>query len=235
MKLNLPFFNRKRYIVLNAYTNNKRLLENAPVTLSSLLPPVPFFQDKVKDKSISQKDFNKVPTFRSCYGNVIAAKRSAVVPCWSTYTVTVDNNKSLILDSADMFKALGDNHFKHNEDPYYDTSNFHVLKMSSCWLFEESTGVNFVYAQHIRNNTNMRIPSGLIEFKHQNGVNVFNLVPKHPHTYTIPFKTPLVALYPLSDKPFYVESHYNLEKFAELNASTAARFWYTGNSIKLCK
>lgn len=232
MNLKLPFFNRKRYIVMKCYTDNKRLYEYAPILRSSLLPAPECQTDK---HPVKQDNFDRMPSFRTCFGRVEALKTSAAIPLWNTMHIKVDNDLNISVDSSDMQNLLGYLDFDHNNDPYYDTENFYVVKHVCAWHCEETTGVKFVSAQHIQNNTNMRIPSGIIDFKHQHAMNVFNLVSKYPHSYTIPFKTPTIALYPLSDLPLHVESYFDTQKAIDLDRANSSRFWNTGTALKLSR
>lgn len=232
MKISLPFFNRKRYIVLKAYTDNKRLCDYAPITRSSMLPPPEYLSHK---NPVDKSFFKQEPTFRTCFAHVASLKTSAVVPAWSSFKISVDDDLKIQVHTSDVSNTLGRTVFDHNQDPYYDTKDFYVVKHVCNWFCEEDTGVKFVYAHHIKNNTNMRIPSGIVDYKHQHSMNIFNLVSKHTHAYDIPFKTPMVALYPMSDLPLYVESYHDPEKMHELGSSSEARFWDTGTALKLAK
>ena len=230
MKLKLPFFNRKNYIVVKAYNENSNLVRHAPLIRSSELPPLPFFYDKTDEP---KKVFNDRLTFRTCYGNVASLKRSLTVPSWQHFKISVGDKLNIQVMQSDHEQLLGRVEFGHNEDPYYDTTNFYVVKMINRWFLEETTGVNFVYAQHIRNNTNMRAVSGLINFRDQHCVNIFNLVSKYPHNYDIPFNMPIVALYPMSDKPVHVECYVDKQKADQLAIASTTRFWPVGTHLKL--
>ena len=222
MKLSLPFFNRKRYILLKCYHNNSYFPEYAPITLSSRLDP------------IQRGDVD--PThrpFRTCYANVAGLNKSAVLPMWSALMLEVHEDGGLSYNPADKNPANINLNFDHIQDPTYDHSQCFVTKISNNWRLQEDSGVDFIMCNHIRNTTQMRIPTGVTNFKFQHSLNVFNLVSKIPHRYTIPFKTPIVALYPLSDLPLQVESEYNVAKFEELEHKSAAKSHFTSNVLKL--
>lgn len=228
MMLKIPFYNRKRYIVIKAYTNNPLLNKHAPITTSSLLE-APAFLDNPKHECMAQK----VATFRTCYSRVKSLKNSAVLPSWCTIDVNVSDDLEVSIHTSDDDNSLGTTDFIHNTDPYYNSKNNFVVKHNPKWLVEEETGVNFVYAQHINNVTNMKIPSSVITFKDQHYINVFNLVSKFKHTYTIPFRMPILALYPMSSLPLHVESYYDCEKYHELGLLSGSRFWNTNKTLKL--
>ena len=62
----------------------------------------------------------------------------------------------------------------------------------------------------------MQIPCGMLQYKHGFGANIFMHVGKHDHSYEIPFREPLVSIFPMSELPLHVESYFDRRRFMEL-------------------
>lgn len=225
MKLSIPYFNRKRYIVLKCYTPVSYFKEYCPIAIGS----------EAECPVRINKEHQFTRSFRTCYGRLAALKRSATVLMPSSLSIEVKED----LNTYYQFSEYNDLHvtlsFDHDTDPYYSSKDSTVSKLIMPWMLQEDTGVNFIIARHLRNTSHMMIPSAVLGFKHQHGTNVFNLIRKVPHKYTVDFRTPLVSLYPQSDKPLYVESYYDVSKFRELYEKAGINSWFTGSSLKLHK
>lgn len=221
MKLKIPFINYKNYIVLKCYHPVKYVAECAPIIISSKLPAYP--------KDIRNE--HQEATFKMCYGNIASLKTSATLPSWYSFKMEVKNGK-VGCDVSDPTPQMGSVDFHHGLDAAYGCKHMFLAKFTSAWAIEEDTGVPFVMAQHIRNNTAMRLPSGVLNFKYQHSLNVFNLVDKHDHTYSVNVGTPIAALYPMSEKRLYVESYHDPDKANELYTNDAARPYFVGSMIK---
>jgi hypothetical protein len=183
----------------------------------------------------TNKEYQRTPTFRTCFGRVSALKRSATVLMPSSVSIEVKEDLHAYYHFSEDNNSYVTMTFQHNTDPYYNPKDGILSKMNLPWRMQEDTGVSFVFARHIRNMTHMMIPSGVSDFKHQHSMNVFNLIRKVPHSYIVDFRTPLLALYPQSDKPLHVESYYDIYKFNELQEKTAIKSWFTGSGLKLNK
>lgn len=224
MKLKIPFLNMKNYVVMKCYHNNRTVVENAPIVLSNKIDPI-------KKTNIT------TPSFATCYGYVASLKRSATVPMYTDFDVEVNELGHINYHIADKLHVTAS--FNHAEDPLYvdTTNNDHLVvsKISNGWLVEEDTGVNFVMASHIRNTTAMRIPTGTTNFKHQHTLAIFNVISREPQRYRVKFGTPTIALFPLTDKPFYVESIFDPAKVEELDIKSSSHPHFTGTCLKLSK
>ena len=217
MKLNLPFFNRERYVLLSAYTPVECLNEYAPICLSS--KAVPEFPRTAKQEM----------GFKTCHGFIASLKRSATIfaPC----DFDVRSN-------ADAFQYSWPNqtHFTvaDHSDPQFDSSRSFVTKLGLPFAVRcNKKDVNFVTASHILNDTQMRIPSGVTPFLYGVKLNIFNYVPKVEAEYSVPFRKPIVALYPLSDLPFHVECSFDPVKYQHYVESCYNRPKYKNFSFTL--
>lgn len=224
--LKLPFFNRQRYVVLKCYVANERLNEMAPMSLSSKLEPI-------------KTDVGKNISFRTCYGHITGLKRSVTLPMWTEFRVVSQyEGKDETLYQLPTHIPNNDKpsvDFSHRHDPTYHSPDCYITKIISPWVVEEKTGVNWVVAHHIRNSTPMRIPSGINNFKYDHYTHIFNLVHKKPHEYFVPFKTPVLALYPMTDLPLHVETYYDPQRIDKLNEQASYHPYLRGSMLKLSR
>jgi len=222
--MKLPFFNRKRYIVLKCYTDTKFHLDNCPVTLSSELPPM---------KPLVDVRHNEA-TFSTCYGYIKAMKKSAVLCAWTEMEFQGEGDlQGVSYRWAD--NCNGRSEVTPQEDAVYKVPNAVMTKLTNPWRVEETTGVHFVTGKHIRNMTPMAIPSGMQDFSRAHQINIFNLVTDTQPRYGIKFKQPLLAIYPVSDLPLHVECYYDIEKHRSLDYEAKRRGYFRANFLKLDK
>jgi len=203
--LKLPFFNRERYVLLKAYTFDRRLVEKTPITIGSKADTsaaCPYHGD--------EKEFKQAMS--SCYGNVLSLKRSATLPAWSEFIV---DGKM-----GSYSYTFPRNHFTtYEEVPPIQTNmppNMGVTKLFVPWhLSCNKKDIQFVYARHILNNTPMMPLTGIIGFNYGAGIHIFNAIAAESN-YRVKYKTPLMSLFPLTDLPFYVEAYEDKEEFNAL-------------------
>ena len=222
--LKIPFLNRKRYVVLKCYTDNRFHYEQCPIVLTS----------KLKTEKHGELEKKNQRTFRHCYGSVAGMKISATIPAWTTFDVEVLHN-DVRYDITDLNNGKTYVQFDHNKDPFYNSKDCWVTKMVNPWQLYEDSGVNFVYAKHIKNTTPMAIPSGIVNFRYNHGAHIFNLIHRHPHEYRIPFKLPLMSIYPITDLPLHVESYFDIDKWQELETATSRLGYRNGNMLKIVR
>ena len=224
MKLKIPFLNMKNYVLLKCYHKNPLVVERAPIVLSNKLSPL-------------KKPEQPVSSFATCYGYIASLKRSATIVANTDFEWVVEEN-NINYNFADPH--YGEVEWRHDGDLVYSTiTNKHsplvVSKIRNFWHLEEDTGVDFVMASHIRNTTAMRIPTGILNFKHQHTAAIFNILTWEPQHHVVNYKTPLVSLHPLTDKPLYVESICDQAKVEELDIKTTSHPYFSGSCLKLSK
>jgi hypothetical protein len=217
--MKLPFFNRQRYVLLTAYTPVEYLADHAPVCLSSKAIP----------------EFNRTGKydvgFKTCHGYIATLKRSATImaPCDFDVTATSDTYSYRWPDQRYM--AVNE-----LNDPQFPSPNVHITQFNFPFALRcNKKDVNFLETRHILNDTHMMIPSGVAPFLYGISYNPFNYIPKTDTFYSVPFKKPLFALYPLTDLPFHVECHYDPVKYNQYAESGANHPKFKGSSIVLSK
>lgn len=204
MKLNIPFLNRQRYILLTAYTAVAHLADKAPIVISK--KAVPAFPPIARTAT----------GFQSCYGFVGGLKRSATMftPC--DIDVRSDG------ETYDYQWPLQDTFtVTEHDDPQLRHKNTFITKLHMPFSVEcNKKDQVFVSGNHILNDSEMIIPTGTLNFDCMSSVNVFNLIPRKKLHYFVPFRKPMVSIFPLSDLPFHVETEFNPQKYEELRVST---------------
>ena len=220
--MKIPFLNRQRYIVLKCYTWSELVHQYAPIQLATK-DPVP--------KRNSKPDNNV--NFLRCYAHTKGKKRSATILSPATFKINVKDG-GVETEWSSRNEWCGIDH-SHMNDPFYGTPNTHLLKICTPWCIEEKTGVNFVMGRHIQNKTPMQIPCGMLQYKHGFGANIFMHVGKHDHSYEIPFREPLVSIFPMSELPLHVESYFDRRRFMELVDRSNELPFFTNYRVKLEK
>jgi len=203
--LKLPFFNRERYVLLKAYTFDRRLAEKTPITISSKADTSAACPYHGNDKKFKE-------SMASCYGNVMSMKRSATLLSWSEFIVDGkmgDYTYTFPRNNFTSYEVLSPE--EHNMPP-----NMGITKLFVPWQLKcNKKDVQFVYARHILNNTPMMPLTGMIGFNYGAGIHIFNAIAADTN-YKVKYKAPLMSLYPLSDLPFHVECYEDKEEFNSL-------------------
>ena len=218
--MKLPFFNRQRYVVLRAYTPVEYVATHTPIALAKQFAP--------SFESIGKRDAG----FKTCYGHIASLKRSASVlsPCDIEVTATKEQ-WTCNWPGQQYFTVSG-----HDQDPQYRSKDMFITKLQLPWaITTNKPDIAFVMCSHILNDTEMRIPSGIVSYRRMRDCNIFNYVTKKDHVYTIPFKKPLASIYPLTDLPFYVESEFNHTRHKELMCSSMNKPTFKNSEIYLSR
>ena len=217
--MKLPFFNRERYVVLSAYTPVEYLVDYAPVCLSSKAIP----------------EFNRIGKydrgFKTCHGYIASLKRSATIlaPCDFEVTATSEYFE---------YRWPEQHHVsvQEHKDLQYQSPTVHITQLGLPFALKcNKKDVNFVESRHVLNDTQMIVPSGVLPFSYGVKYNPFNYIPKADVSYTVPFRKPIVALYPLSDLPFHVECHFDPDKYYQYRESCTNQSKFKGYSYALSK
>lgn len=223
--MNLPFLNKRNYIVLKAYTYNSAYLDHSPITLANRECPV---------KS-SGFDGVSSTTFSGCFGRIMGLSKSATIYMPTNIEFAATSGGTVSHVYADERSTGFNVSYDHAQDPDYVTKDTVLSKIELPWMLQETTGAMFVLAKHILNKTMMNIPTGVITFNNQHAANVFNLIPKLDFNYQVNLNTPLVSLYPMSEKKLIVESHHDVAKYEELVDRNTYRPYSSANAVKMAK
>jgi hypothetical protein len=205
--MKLPFFNRRRYVEIKAYTNSKRALTEVPLCFTKDVK-----NNEIKSISIPKSERKYTRTFNTCYGRIAALRNSITLRTWSEFDITTSK------DSV-QFKWPKGNHFMNivmNKDDAFRPDNLHVAKVMPPWRLEcSSPGINVVNCSHILNTSHLHIASGIAPISNPT-LNFFTYLPKREDTYSIPYKMPILQMFPLTDLPIKLECSFDLHKWAEI-------------------
>lgn len=204
--MKFPFLNRKRYIEIHAYTNSKRALQDVPITLTKNACTKHLNAEKL---SIDAKKYRN--TFETCYGKLASLRTSLTLPTWCEFEVK-SNDRGYDINYPDNNRFF---QVSNVEDPYFRPKDIYVAKIEPPWKIECKTNTTFVFASHILNTTPLQIGTGVVYPKADPTLNFFVYIPKNTH-YVIPYRMPVVQMFPISDLPLHVESHYDEFKYNEL-------------------
>lgn len=221
--MKLPFLNRKRYVVIKAYTNSKRALDDVPLCLTKDVK-----QDHLNSEKIAPSQRKYIPTFNTCYGRLAALRNSITLRTWSEFEIFTTKDKW-------EFKWPKGNEFMQvyeTKDDVFKPNNLHVAKVCPPWFLEcEQPGIEVVHCNHILNTSHLQIASGIIPITDPT-LNFFTYLPKRDDKYNIPYKMPIIQMFPMTDLPIQVECSFDLGKFAELYTMTNSNPYFSGTVVK---
>ena len=226
IKIKLPFVNRNRYVVVKAYTLNKRYLDNVPIVLTKDVKDV-----YNNSKKLTEEQKRIYGTFNTCYGRVAALRRSVTLRTWCEFEIKTNENKFEVIGPS----GFPDLRIEEQKDLTFNPLGVFTLKIQPPWMFEISKkDLNIVLSSHILNTTLLQVASGIIP-GYSSSTNFFSYIPKQKLHFMIPYKMPIVQWYPLTDLPIHVESYYDLDKFHERFTMGTANPYKVAGAIKCMK
>lgn len=224
--MKLPFLNRSRYIVIKAYTLNRRFLDDVPIVLTKDIK-----QDHLNSKKLTEEEKRIYGTFNSCYGKVAALRRSLTLRTWCEFEIKADEK------SFQAIYPVGFEHFllQRQKDYVFNPNGMFVAKVVPPWMVEcNKKDLNIVHCNHILNTTPLQIASGIVPSAIA-ATNFFSYIPSQRLHYIVPYKMPIVQWYPLTDLPIHVENYYDVEKYHDLNSMATSNPYKVGSAIKCMK
>jgi len=224
--MKLPFLNRSRYVVIKAYTLNRRFLDDVPIVLTKDIK-----QDHLNSKKLTEEEKRIYGTFNSCYGKVAALRRSLTLRTWCEFEIKADEK------SFQAIYPVGFEHFRlqRQKDYVFNPNGMFVAKVIPPWMVEcNKKDLNIVHCNHILNTTPLQIASGIVPSAIA-ATNFFSYIPSQRLHYIVPYKMPIVQWYPLTDLPIHVENYYDAEKYHDLNSMATSNPYKVGSAIKCMK
>ena len=224
--MKLPFLNRKRYIEIKAYTNSKRAMLDVPLCLTKDIKC-----DHLNSDTIPRKDRKYTVSFNTCYGRVAALRNSITLRTWCEFDI-------LTTKDTWEFKWPNNNEYMHvaeMNDVAFRPNGMWVIKVVAPWMMEcNDKTLNVLHCSHIMNTSHLHIGSGVISMLNPSP-NFFTYIPQREDTYNIPYKMPIIQMFPLTDLPIHIESSYDLNKYSELYTLTNSHPYFTGTVMKYQK
>lgn len=217
------FFKPKK-IILNCYTCRADVFENARPNKASN-----FFPEWWKKTPKTFKNPNQImplPTIKGCYGFTEQFQHGFMLPMWSDFALELRADGGIRWEFSDR-KSEAAPHMAEQRGSFLPPEQFLHMKLVSPWAFTCAEDVHWQFIQPIWNFDNpdkLLIPSGMIEFKYQHGVNVnmFFADRQKFGTRVIPFGQPLYHIIPMSEREVELRHHLvTVEEWMRLNDSHA--------------
>lgn len=219
MRLKMPFLTLRKHIDVFCYTNFHLVQKTAPITTTG----------RVGAKTIETVKSDHA-SFRTCYGFIKTFKHSFTVPAWCEFNVEATPEQcSYHFPNPQVNRVEF-----HQEDLSWRPDDIYISKMLAPWAVETKENIDFVIASHALNTTGMHIPTGITNFLQAHHMHIFNYVPKSC-SYHVPFKTPLVSVFPLSDRPLAVHSCFDSEKHGRMTFVDDNKAFFKASALKLDK
>lgn len=203
------FWFKRSKIVVDAFTYHSGVLAKYPITAANRHHPQ-WWKDIPKSLMMrGSKGLEiPVPTMRTCDGFIKYYARGLIVPMWSDLLIhTSQEGKTRYQYSANEYMPQIDLHTEPSI-----TKEHVAMKIMSPWLLSEKSGVEFLLTNPMWNNMMrgymVQTTPGIINFKHQNTINMNVLVDKSKYneiSYTA--GEPVMHLIPLSEKDVEVRCH----------------------------
>ena len=174
-------------------------------------------------------------TMKKCLGFVDLYSSSWTIPMWSDMVIrTLEDGTYSFLTPINV---LNNPLEAHNPEQHgYNFKNFFVMKLTSPWFLFEKKGVKFAFIgadwSLLNDYPDVRIPSGLLDFKYNNSTNINFFLPRKNAEYKFSAGTPLVHLIPLTDRRVEFKTHcVSDSEYIEVMKRTG-RYRSTFNAIR---
>lgn len=194
----MHFFRRSK-IHLDCFTYRKDVIEYAPIVPA--MDVIPDWWKQLPKQLTVQGDFFPSPTMKTCAGFQDYYNKSIAMPLWSELYISTENG-----GCAWQFSDRSTEVQPHAEKQFAGftgTNGYTHLKIVSPWAFKTKADISWMFTEPIYNRENFAdyiVPIGLLNFSKQMGTNIQLFVnTTKDHTFTIPFRSPIL-LTPLSDK-----------------------------------
>ena len=224
--MKLPFLNRKKYVVIKAYTNSSRAFKEVPLTLTKDVK-----HDGLNPEWIPAKHKKYIPTFDTCYGRIAALRNSITLRTWSEFDIVTNKERwDFRWPHGNKFMSVVE-----TQDDAFRPDDLFVLKICPPWMLDCDTPVEVLHCSHILNTSHLHIASGIAPPTKDPSLNFFTYLPKREDFYHIPYRMPIIQMFPLTDLPIHVESSYDARKYEELHTMTISNPYFSGTALKCAR
>lgn len=222
--MKLPFINRRKYVLIEAYTDIKRYVDDVPLMLTKDYKPT-----HLNARKLSDHEKRTRPTFNTCHGRISGLRNSITYLSISEHLIQSFPDR-IEFEKPDLNKVLG---FEVQNDPTLRPNGVHVVKGFSPWFLQcNNKDVHFVFTSHMLNTTGVPIVTGVATNNGMNLINYFMYVSKQRATYHIPFKMPLLQIFPLTDLPIHLEVSLDRQKVEEVQSHIFSRPYFVSYNKK---
>lgn len=220
------YFIRKK-VVVDCFTNLPSIVDQFPLQRGLKTSPTwwkelaPSNSREIPPYGISRD----VPTMKACRGFLDLYRNTWVLPLWTDLILkTYDSGAYQFLIP---YQSNGEMITQHAPEDYGNNfGDFIHLKLISPWLMFEKLGIKFGYFgadwSTLKTEPDVRILSGILDFKNQHSSNINLFVPKKDKTYNFSAGMPLVHIFPMTERNVEFRAQYVPdEEYREIAKRTA--------------
>lgn len=221
----INFFKNKKPVVLNLYTHRSEVYNYASPDKTKKF--IPEWFKKIAPSKKNSTGFGNT-TLKQCSGFLDYFNNGFILPLWSDLSITVGTKEdpSWEYQYSDR-KSNIEIHDSRQWGNCKELEDYNHFKLDNPWIATCDEEVKFLWtpSNFLFTETDIQIPSGVIEFKHQAGLNIQFYLKRGPTPKTILLKhgTPLVHLSPLTERSFEIRTHLvSLEEYSRIAGKAAS-------------
>lgn len=230
------FLFKKKPIVLDLFTYRQEIFDFAkPLEARHFYPE--WWKSTPKSLTLPN-ELHPTPSIKTCNGFIDQFQRGFIVPMWSDLMIELapEGEPNARWKFADQTSEAVPHPEWQRGGFLPDTRHFH-LKLVTPWLGFCKEAVDFQLmpaSWHIERPQDMVIPTGVLNFKYQNAINVNAFFTRHAQrrVHELKYDEPLLHFVPLSDRELELRHHMvDRDEWARL-ISKAKSLSFTGNYNK---
>jgi len=203
---------RLRPIVLDAYIANSTIYEQFPIVPAKESYPEWWKQMPGVIAGDPQKTWGiprPSPTLKRCDGLIDLYKKAINIPLWSDIIIKVENKNFTFICAAETETSV--TFHDRNQFNSHEFENSIHAKLMVPWAIREKTGVQFELCHPVWNNIenmhNFTVPTGLLNYRDQNGAHCNMFLPTRDNTINLTAGTPIMQLIPITERPVKIVNH----------------------------
>lgn len=222
------FFFKPKTIHLDCFTDRPEVYQTTPIVKGNAC-----FPDWSKKMSKSEFDFNSMQdplNIKNCMGFLEYHTESVCMRLWSDLAIRLNGHtKNCLFQFADKKSEI----YFHPPSQYGDflSEDYQHMKIITPWWFKCKEDIKWVYVGNSWSenlNNDMHIVPGILEYKYQHATQlqtVFKYVDGVVQDKMFKHNTPLINLFPMSERQVKIHNHLVDEKErAKLELSTSITF-----------
>jgi hypothetical protein len=210
------FFFKRQEIILDCFTNDKTVLDFAPIQEASNYYPSWFYTMPKEFES----GIHKSATLKKCSGFIDYYKNGIIMPLWCDLAISIEN-KNYKWNFANTSSTA----IVHNSkqwEYFVDPNEVGHLKLNAPWKIKCNKEINFLFKKPYWNSNpfnDINIVEGIVEFKYQNTANINLLLKLNQYKeILLKYNDPLLNIIPLTEKKIKIKNH--LIEFKEFQDMT---------------
>ena len=207
------FIFKRKKIILDCFTYSDSVFNLYPIGKASNFFPEWF---KKMPKEYPEKFYTQ-STLKKCPGFIDNFKNGFIIPLWSDLSIIINENKTYEWQFAD-YKTKIDYHDPRQWNSFANNNDFFQMKIEGMWRIKTKNDIKFMWSNPFWNhplNKGFEICPGVVDFKYQHGTNINLFLDYKPKKIFINHNTPMVHLFPLSEKEIVLKKHLiSFDEFA---------------------